>query len=59
MNIGNFSRGGRNRVLTKAEDHDLDVKEKLTPFGFHLPEHDDLFLFLQKVMPVVILSLTV
>ena len=45
MNIGNFSRGGRNRVLTKAEDHDLGVKEKLTPFGFYLPEHDDLFLF--------------
>jgi len=48
MNIGNFSRGGRNRVLTKAEDHDLDVKEKLTPFGFYLPEHDDLFLFFTK-----------
>lgn len=45
MNIGNFSRGGRNRVLTKAEDHDLGVKEKLTPFGFFLPEHDDFFLF--------------
>lgn len=45
MNIGNFSRGGRNRVLTKAEDHDLGVEEKLTPFGFFLPEHDDLFLF--------------
>ena len=28
MNIGNFSRGGRNRVLTKAEDHDLGVKTK-------------------------------
>ena len=58
MNIGNFSRGGRNRVLTKAEDHDLDVKEKLTPFGFYLPEHDDLFLFLPKVMQAVILLLT-
>ena len=45
MNIGNFSRGGRNRVLTEAEDHDLGVEEKLTPFGFFLPEHDDLFLF--------------
>jgi transposase len=45
MNIGYFSRGGRNRVLTKAEDHDLGVKEKLTPFGFYLPEHDDFFLF--------------
>ncbi len=29
MNIGNFSRGGRNRVLTKAEDHDLGGKTKL------------------------------
>ena len=48
MNIGNFSRGGRNRVLTKAEDHDLGVKEKLTPFGFFLPEHDDFFLFFTK-----------
>lgn len=45
MNIGNFSRGGRNRVFTKTEDHDFGVKEKLTPFGFFLPEHDDLFLF--------------
>jgi hypothetical protein len=45
MNIGNFSRGGRNRVLTKTEDHDLGVKEKLTPFGFYLPQHDDFFLF--------------
>ncbi len=45
MNIGNFSRGGRNRILTKTENHDLGVKEKLTPFGFFLPEHDDFFLF--------------
>jgi transposase len=45
MNIGNLSRGGRNRVLTKTEDHDLGVKEKLTPFGFFLPKHDDFFLF--------------
>ena len=59
MNIGNFSRGGRNRVLTKAEDHDLDVKEKLTPFGFYLPEHDDFFLFFTAgYMPAVISSLT-
>ena len=31
--------------MTEAEDHDLGVKEKLTPFGFFLPEYDDLFLF--------------
>ena len=48
MNIGNFSRGGRNRVLTKAEDHDLGVKTKLTPFGFYLPQYDDIFLFFTK-----------
>ena len=45
MNIGNFSRGGRNRILTKAEDHELGVKEKMTPFGFFLPEYDDFYLF--------------
>ena len=31
--------------MTEAEDHDLGVKEKLAPFGFFLPEHNDLFLF--------------
>lgn len=45
MNIGDFSRGGRNRILTKAEDHELGVKEKMTPFGFFLPEYDDFYLF--------------
>ena len=45
MNIGDFSRGGRNRVLTKAEDHDLGVDTKLTPFGFFLPQYNDYFLF--------------
>jgi hypothetical protein len=45
MNIGDFSRGGRNRVLTKAEDHDLGVKTKLTPFGFFIPQHNDFYLF--------------
>jgi uncharacterized protein YwbE len=44
MNIGDFSRGGRNRVLTKAEDHDLGVKTKLIPFGFYAPQHNDLFI---------------
>ena len=45
MNIGDFSRGGRNRVLTKAEDHDLGVKTKVTPFGFFLPQHNEFYLF--------------
>ncbi len=34
--------------MTEAEDHDLGVKTKLTPFGFYLPQHDDLFLFFTK-----------
>ena len=45
MNIGEFSRGGRNRVLVKAQDHDFNVKARLTPFGFFLPQYDDCFLF--------------
>ncbi len=51
MNIGNFSRGGRNRVLTKAEDHDLGVKTKLTNFGFYLPQYNDLYYFFSKGYP--------
>ena len=51
MNIGNFSRGGRNRVLTKADDHDLGVKTKLTDFGFHFPQHDDIYFFFTEGYP--------
>jgi len=40
MNIGNFSRGGRNWVLTKAENQDLDVKKKSTSFAVS-PGRDD------------------
>ena len=36
--------------MTEAEDHDLGVKEKLTPFGLFLPEHDDLFLLFQSLV---------
>ena len=54
MNIGGFSRGGRNRVLTKAEDHDLGVKTKLTPFGFYVPQHDDLFILQKAQLPVIL-----
>ena len=35
-------------MLTKTEDHDLGVKEKLTPFGFYLPQYDDFFLFFTR-----------
>jgi transposase len=37
INIGAFSRGGKNRHVTKACDHDFASNSKLTPFGILLP----------------------
>lgn len=45
VKIGNFSRGGKSRVLTKALDHDFKPDSTLTPFGIFLPKYDDLFLY--------------
>ena len=35
LKVGDFSRGGQSRgkEATKASDHDMEVKEKLVPFG--------------------------
>ncbi len=35
LNVGDLSRGGRSRGVeaTKAEDHDMEIKEKLVPYG--------------------------
>jgi len=35
LKVGDVSRGGRSRGVeaTQAEDHDMDVKEKLVPYG--------------------------
>jgi len=35
LNIGNFSRGGKSRdkEVKKAEDHDMNPKAKLVPYG--------------------------
>lgn len=38
INIGPFSRGGKNRIEQKALDHDFNPEEKLTPFGIFIPE---------------------
>ena len=43
--IGLFSRGGQTRVIVKALDHDFEPKEKITPFGFFLPQHNELYLY--------------
>jgi len=43
--IGEYSRGGKNRLLVKAADHDFRPTDKVTPYGIFLPDHDRLFLY--------------
>ncbi len=45
VKIGPFSRGGKNRVATKACDHDFCGDSKITPFGILLPELEQLFIY--------------
>ena len=45
VKVGNFSRGGKNRVLVKAADHDFHPLALVTPVGILLPEQDELFVF--------------
>jgi hypothetical protein len=45
VKVGAYSRKGKNRVLTKADDHDYRAKEVLTPYGLFLPRYDDLWLY--------------
>ncbi len=43
--VGSFARGGKNRVLTKAADHDFEAVATVTPLGIFLPASDELFLY--------------
>jgi len=45
VKIGPFARGGKNRVLTKAADHDFEAQATVTPVGIFLPVLDELFLY--------------
>jgi hypothetical protein len=45
VKIGPFARGGKNRVPTKACDHDFHPKATITPVGIFLPASDELFLY--------------
>jgi transposase len=45
VKIGPFARGGKNRVRTKAADHDFEVQATVTPVGIFLPASDELFLY--------------
>lgn len=46
VKIGDFSRGGKSRVIVKAADHDFKPDEKVTPYGILLPDHDQLYIYL-------------
>ena len=46
VKLGLFSRGGLNRVVVNALDHDFHGKNsKVTPFGIYLPQHGELYLY--------------
>jgi hypothetical protein len=45
VKVGPFARGGKNRVLTKASDHDFHAQAKVTPVGIFLPDSDELSLY--------------
>jgi hypothetical protein len=44
VKVGNYSRGGKNRVLVEAADHDFHPTALMTPVGLLLPEYDELFI---------------
>lgn len=43
--IGDYSRGGKSRLVVKALDHDFRPTDKVTPYGSLLPDHDRLYLY--------------
>jgi transposase len=45
VKVGPFARGGKNRVLTKAADHDFEAQATVTPVGIFLPALDEFFLY--------------
>ncbi len=45
VKVGPFARGGKNRVLTEAADHDFEAPATVTPVGIFLPALDELFLY--------------
>jgi hypothetical protein len=45
VGIGNYSRGGKTRLVVKAMDHDFHPEAKLTPFGILLPQYGEVYLY--------------
>ena len=48
IKIGQFSRGGYNRLAPKAFDHDFEPKEVLKLFAIHIPETDENHFYFTK-----------
>jgi hypothetical protein len=48
VKLGPFSRGGRNRSKVGASDHDFGSTGALTPFNILLPQHDELFISVDR-----------
>lgn len=43
--IGDYARGGKNRRLIKAADHDFHPDDKVTPYCILLPDYDRAYLY--------------
>ena len=48
VKVGDFSRGGENRIDVKATDHDFGPKATLTPFGIFEPSSGQSHLWFTK-----------
>ena len=48
INIGPFSRRGKNRRVVKAADHDFQPKSALNLWGISLPAESDVFFYFSK-----------
>lgn len=46
--IGNYSRGGQNRVVVQAADHDFRPEDKVTPYCIFLPDHNRAYLYFTR-----------
>ena len=45
VKVGDYSRGGKNRVEVHAADHDFHPAAVVTPVGVFLPQHDELAVY--------------
>jgi DDE family transposase len=46
--IGEYARGGKNRLLIKAADHDFQPADKVTPYCILLPDDDRAYLYFTR-----------